>query len=179
MAIDAMLEARLREMGDRDEIWQVIVRYCRGMDRLDVDLLRSCYFEDAVDDHGRFVGLAEDFIQWATKATAFFPMMQHAAFNHVCELDGDDAHAETSYICSNINAQSPHLLTLGRYLDHFQRRNGEWRIANRVALVERSLEISDNLAIPPLPSPHPVSRDRNDISYQRPVRPRRPDAETA
>lgn len=174
MSIDPKLEERLRAMADRDEIWQVILRYCRGMDRLDVDMVRSCYFEDAIDDHGLFVGKAEDFIQWATTVTAHFPMQQHGVLNHYCELDGDDAHAETYYICSNINAESPHLLTLGRYVDHFQRRDGVWRIASRIALVERNLDVVDSIAAPARPIPHPVSRDRNDVSYQRPIRPRAP-----
>jgi len=138
MSIDPKLEEKLRAMVDRDDIRQVILRYCRGMDRLDLDLIRSCYFDDAIDDHGRFVGKAEDFIQWATTATAHFPMQQHAVLNHVCDLDGDDAYTETYYICSNINSAPPHILSLGRYIDHFQRREGEWRIANRVALIERN-----------------------------------------
>ena len=175
MAIDAALEATLRAIADRDAIWQVMLRYCRGMDRLDVDLLRSCYFEDAIDDHGRFFGKAGDFVEWVTRSTAFMQMMQHAVFNHLCELDGDDAYAETNYICSNILPKPPHALTLGRYIDHFQRRNGEWRIANRIVLVERSLEVMDSTLTPPAPSAHRIARDRSDVSYARPVQPRRPE----
>ena len=174
MSIDPKLEEKLRAMVDRDDIRQVILRYCRGMDRLDLDLIRSCYFDDAIDDHGRFVGKAEDFIQWATTATGHFPMQQHAVLNHVCDLDGDDAYTETYYICSNINSAPPHILSLGRYIDHFQRREGEWRIANRVALIERNLEMSDSPVAPAAVSGYSVARDRTDVSYQTPVRPLTP-----
>ena len=41
--MDAKLEARLRNMADREEIRQVLMRYARGLDRLDNTLARSCY----------------------------------------------------------------------------------------------------------------------------------------
>ncbi len=55
MAIDADLEKKLRELLDRDEIRQVMMRYARGLDRLDFELTRSCYWDDATEDHGSFV----------------------------------------------------------------------------------------------------------------------------
>jgi hypothetical protein len=36
------------------------------------------------------------------------------------ELDGDDAHTETSYIYFGTGTQLPHLVSSGRYADHFQ-----------------------------------------------------------
>ena len=39
---------------DREAIREAMGRYCRGIDRLDVDLIRSAYHEDAFDDHGPF-----------------------------------------------------------------------------------------------------------------------------
>ena len=50
--MDAALEKKLREMVDRQEIWQVLLRYGRGLDRFDVEMARSCYFDDAIEDHG-------------------------------------------------------------------------------------------------------------------------------
>ncbi len=67
-------------------------------------------------------------------------------------------------------------MSTGRYVDHFQKRNGEWRIANRVTVVDRSFAIDDHAAMA-MPSPygpgeHPAAHDRSDVSYQRPLRPR-------
>ena len=49
--MDAAMEKKLRELIDRQEIWQVLQNYGRGLDRFDRELLRSCYFDDAIDDH--------------------------------------------------------------------------------------------------------------------------------
>lgn len=174
MPMNATRDAKLNEILDRNDIWQVIQRYCRGMDRLDANLLHSCYFGDAIDDHGRFVGTAGDFIAWATRVVRKYPIQQHAISNHWCEIDGDDAHAETSYMCMNIAPDPPHLLAMGRYIDHFQRRNGEWRIANRIAIVERNIEVRDSAKWPTSAAAHHIARDASDVSYQRPAQPRRP-----
>ena len=47
----------------KQEIGDVIYRYARGIDRLDFDLVRSCYHPDAVDDHGAFKGNVDEFIE--------------------------------------------------------------------------------------------------------------------
>lgn len=178
--MDAELERHLREMIDRQAIWQVMLNYARGLDRMDVELVRSCYFDDAIEDHGRFVGSPDDFIAWANEASSVFVSCLHTLSNHNCELDGDDAHCETYYIYTGIAAQAPHFMSTGRYIDHFQRRNGEWRIANRVISVESNLELQEAAfaaLLPPAYGPgevEPSRRDRDDASYQRPVRPRQP-----
>lgn len=178
--MEAQLERKLRELIDRDEIWQVIQRYGRGLDRMDVELARSCYFPDATDDHGRFVGTRDAFIEWANQCSAAFVSCQHAVLNHYCELDGDDAYTETYYIFTGVAAEPPHLMSTGRYVDHFQRRDGEWRIANRVAVIEKCFELLDDTRWPTIPAAlasgdvQPHRRDRSDVSYHRPLRPRSP-----
>ena len=42
----------------KQEITDVVYRYARGIDRLDFELVRSCYHPDAYDDHGAFKGLS-------------------------------------------------------------------------------------------------------------------------
>ncbi len=56
MAIDAKTEAALRLMLDKQEIHEVMMRYCRAIDRMDEELLRSVYHPDAIDNHGLFNG---------------------------------------------------------------------------------------------------------------------------
>jgi hypothetical protein len=37
-------------------IHRVLTTYSRGVDRLDFESVRSCYWPDGTDDHGSFVG---------------------------------------------------------------------------------------------------------------------------
>lgn len=41
----------LQELLDRQAIYDVMMRYCRGVDRFDADLITSAYHPDARDDH--------------------------------------------------------------------------------------------------------------------------------
>ena len=53
------------ELADREAIRDCMYRYSRGIDRCDVELLRSAYWPDATDNHTGFVGTREEFIAWA------------------------------------------------------------------------------------------------------------------
>ncbi len=178
--MDPTMEKKLRETIDRQDILQVLQRYGRGLDRLDVEMARSVYFEDAIDDHGNFIGYRDDFIEWANESSLLFVAHHHGIMNHYCELDGDDAYTETYYLFTGVRSAPPHLLTMGRYIDHFQRRKGEWRIANRVKIHEGAFDLHDSTARLPSNPPYGpehdqlATRDRRDASYRRPPVPRRP-----
>jgi hypothetical protein len=184
MAIDADLEKKLRELLDRDEIRAVMMRYARGLDRLDFELTRSCYWDDAIEDHGSFVAKPDDFIHWADGTTKANLSTQHGIVNHSCDLQGDDAYCETYYMFTSVSDRAPHLMSTGRYIDHFQKRAGksgpEWRIANRVCIIESQYELHDYVLSRLMPpaytedEPCQAARDRSDVSYHRPPVPRRP-----
>jgi len=46
------------------EIKNVVLRYCRGVDRMDLALVRSCYHPDADDHHGDFAGGVNEALHW-------------------------------------------------------------------------------------------------------------------
>ncbi|MBF7010122.1 nuclear transport factor 2 family protein [Novosphingobium resinovorum] len=170
----------LAELIDRHAIHQVLLRYARGLDRLDNALVRGCYWDDAIEDHGHFVGTPGDFVPWADRTTLLFETTQHAILNHVCDLQGDEAFCETYYHFSGVTAQGPNFMSTGRYVDRFAKRAGEWRIADRVTIVEGTYDIPKAALAPPPGSaytpeePCQASRDRTDVSYHRPPVPRRP-----
>lgn len=184
--MDADLEHRIREQLDRDEIQRVMVKYARGLDRLDFELVRSCYWDDAIEDHGSYVGRPDDFIRWADQTTLAHESTQHGILNHYCDLQGDDAYTETYYQFTGVRAEPPHFVSTGRYVDHFQKRVGpagkpEWRIANRVCIIESGFDIPEaamRTAMPPAyteEEPCQAARDRTDVSYHRPLKPRQPE----
>ena len=127
-------DAPVQALLDKQEIYEVLMRYCRAIDRCDEPLLRSLYHPDATDDHGVFNGKASDFcdwimpILWATKSSA------HNISNVLIEVEGDVAYSEAYFVAYNrIDREGEGFdsITGGRYIDRFERRNGVWKIAER------------------------------------------------
>lgn len=173
------MAASPRDMLGRHDIWQVMLRYSRGIDWFDRELLRSCYHDDAIDDHGVMVGEVEDIIDWAMGYhREYYSVHHHTITNHWCEIDGDTAHSETYYTFIAANHESPHSRAIGRYIDRLERQSGEWRIANRVCINELGCDLAET-ALPKdykrvLMSSGPAARDRTDASYARPPVARHP-----
>ena len=171
----ADFEATVRMLADRQAIRDCLATYCRAVDRLDRELLLSVYHEDAIEDHGVFVGDREGFADWVI---AFHSRAQHTTQhvinNHTCDLDGDVAHTETYYMFAAMNVEgAPLTLSGGRYIDRFERRGGRWAIALRKV-------VSDWWGDPGAAWLSPegraalnggvhASRDRRDSSYDRPL----------
>jgi hypothetical protein len=65
------------ELVAREEIRDVLFRYTRGIDRLDLDLVRSCYHADAHDNHGAFRGDVDGFLDWVGDALSYFDSTMH------------------------------------------------------------------------------------------------------
>jgi len=126
---------------DRDEIREVIYRYCRGIDRLQLELVRSCYHPDGTDDHGDYRGGVDGFIDHVASVLPTWEHTSHFLGNLLIELDGDRARAETYGVAYHRRAARGDRPALDfvagiRYVDDFERRDGEWRIAARVCLVD-------------------------------------------
>jgi hypothetical protein len=161
-------------LASRLQILDCIYRIARGVDRLDRALVLSGYHEDALDDHATFVGGPKGFVDYAFelhqdahKSTA------HIICNHVCEIEGDVAHAETYYIFASENTVGPpYSLAGGRYVDRFERRDGRWAIALRKCVVAWNTTpdspVSQQMAAA-FALVGRVSRDPDDLSYERPL----------
>ena len=172
--MDASLETMLRELHDRQAIRDKIYAYCRGVDRQDRALLLSVYHPDAIDDHGLYVGLPEAFADWAFELHGRLQSAhQHIVTNHSCELDGDVAHAETYWLFAAMNRDGTLNLGGGRYIDRFERRKGEWRIAARKCVPDWGGAPSPSWLSPEayaaLASSGVTARDPSDVSYERPL----------
>lgn len=130
------LPAALQELLDRNAIQDCVHRYCRGADRLDREMMLSAYHPDGIDEHGKFVGNAADFVDWALQAhTDSHLSTQHYVSNHRCDIAGDIAHAETYFMFVAMNQRGKVLqMNGGRYVDRFERRDATWRIAYRICL---------------------------------------------
>lgn len=124
----------------RQHIADVIYRYARGIDRLDMPLVLACYHAGAYDDHGSFAGTAEEFVAWAEPFLRRWTATMHFMGNMLIEIDGAVARAETYAVAyhrredADGNGKDD---VLGiRYVDRFERRDGVWKIAHRVVATE-------------------------------------------
>jgi ketosteroid isomerase-like protein len=172
--LDEGLLAFVREMKDRQEIMDCLHRYTRGVDRFDRDLMLSAYHPDARDEHGAAEGVAADFCDWAIGWHGAAQTMHHHTITNVTiELEGDSAHVESYYLFCADNREGPPSLCFGRYVDRFEKREGRWAIAHRVCVNELiGLFIAPELDEEwrrALLSTGPGTRDKNDISYARPL----------
>jgi len=55
-------------MSDREAIENLLGLYCRAIDRLDVELLKSVYHPDGIDDHGAISANAHERCRWKSRA---------------------------------------------------------------------------------------------------------------
>jgi hypothetical protein len=180
--------AMLQNLWDREQIRDCVARYCRGLDRFDRDLVLSAFHDDALDEHGKFVGAPGEFVDWALDQHAQSHLShQHCMLNHTCEIAGDTAHAETYFMFVSMNrAGKPLTMGGGRYVDRFEKRADKWAILRRVTLRDWSMMEErpdmDDLSSFTSTRAHlsPVMRafmngglaarrDRHDPSYMRPL----------
>ena len=168
------LLATIQELKDRADIEKCLLRYTRGMDRHDRELVLSAYWPEAYDEHGVAEGVAADFVDWAIGWHGENQVKHnHAITNSSIEIEGDTAHGETYYIFWGENKQGPAQLSFGRYVDRYEKRGGEWRIAHRVCLND----LTASLDTPEIPDEYkkllyktgPNVRNKTDVSYQRPL----------
>jgi hypothetical protein len=133
----------LRALLDERAIERVLVRYARGIDRCDEALIASVYHEDSHDEHGSFRGTGREFARWVVAVLReSFEATSHCVSNATIELDGDAARVESyvvAYHRTRSQRSAPKLVVVGgRYLDRFERRDGQWRIARRSVVLDWS-----------------------------------------
>jgi SnoaL-like domain len=137
------LDLRLTALIDQQEIRDVIYRYCRGIDRRDYELVRRCYHPDATDDNGDFRGNVDEFIAYVAGNLPRYERTMHFIGNVLVEVSGDAARAESYLVAyhrlpaSSSKPERDFVVNL-RYVDDFERRGGEWRIATRVCVIDFS-----------------------------------------
>ena len=135
----SQLQSRLQALLDKEEIREVTYRFARGVDRHDWELIRSCYHDDAVDRHGVFDGPAGEYVTWvAANVPALADTTTHHISNGLIELHGDLAFCESYVLAAHRytrkDGTKADFLVGARYIDRFERRRGEWRIAERQLL---------------------------------------------
>lgn len=150
-------------LDDRYAIEKVLMQYARAIDRRDWDLLADCYHDDAIEEHGSYVGDIQGFIASLTTRHEGIRISLHYVTNiWIHAADESDSAVSESYCLayqefdprakdalefmarpeSRLFADdSDHDKGVARevrcrYIDNFEYRAGRWRISRRRVVYE-------------------------------------------
>lgn len=134
-------DAELGRLVEERAILEVLNRYCRGIDRLDEELIRSCYHEDSTDDHGVYKGRGIDFAAFVVRVLGkAFTSTMHTLGQSIVDWEGvAKVRAETYVVARHRReeGEGEMLETVGaRYVDRLEKRAGEWKLSDRIVVYE-------------------------------------------
>jgi hypothetical protein len=170
--IQTQIDALLHDHRARTEIYDCLMRYCRGVDRLDRELILSAYHPGARDNHGSFDGPVEEFVDWVfgNHQGKVLSSVHHIG-NVLMRIEGNVAHCE-SYVLTNhrrmIEGQLHDMLAHGRFIDRFEDRGTGWLTAERIVVFDwdRLEPVERQWGGPLTEQLLKAERSRSDPSYQ-------------
>ena len=134
----------MQSLLDKEAIRDLVMSYCRGVDRQDFAFLRTLYTGDAMeDDHGGlYTGIAEGYVTWLSEVMPRLGITSHNVTNHLIALD-DEVSAQGEVYCIAYHRMPiagggwEDLVHGMRYLDHYAKgSDGVWRFARRSVTVD-------------------------------------------
>ena len=130
---------QLQLLADRFAIDEVLVRYCRGIDRCDASELRRVFAPDAALEYGAGPQPRDGMVDQLIAGLHAMRLTQHSISNALIEIDGDRARAETYCTALHIlglPGQEIEMVVGGRYLDQLERREDGWQIVERLYVMD-------------------------------------------
>ena len=128
----AALDAALSKAAIHD----LAMAYSRGVDRADGALLKSIFHEDSTVVSGVVNGSGAQFADQITAfVTANLDYCFHSVANEWVEVSGDHAVGEI-YVMAQTTAGGQDVMTGGRYIDSYERRDGTWKIKTRTFVAD-------------------------------------------
>jgi hypothetical protein len=156
---------------DKQDIFELSMRYMRGLDRLDLDLLKSVYWPDATDARGFIDGNAHEFCAFAVDLLAAHHANHHMLGQALIEVESNTAHGEIYFQAFHRLAEAgveSDFWVIGRYIDRYERRGGVWKIAHRAELNDScSNQPASDDWLRNTPEALRGARGRADLSYNR------------
>jgi len=150
-----MTEIALARLLAKDEIEGRMLAYARAVDRRDWDLMRQTFHPDADIRHAEYQGDVEGLVRVISGRQAGVSVTIHLLTNCLVEFPGptdslpEQAVAETYLLAHQwldqagartrgleVDPIGLEIQSWGRYVDHFARRDGAWRVQRRVTVFE-------------------------------------------
>ncbi len=163
----------MSQLAAKDEITSALLRYTRGIDRLDGDLVLSAFHPGALCvDYGADPMTIEDFVTYAIpRLGQAYSATQHRVSNVAIDFDEGNRRAicEAYVLAFHVQQTNtgPKLHTFnGRYIDRFDHASDGWKISKRTLRVDwsRVESIDETMGGAWVES----GRDRRDLVYKRP-----------
>lgn len=148
-------------------ITDLIYRYCRSVDRLDISLGHSIWQDDGHADYGAdyYQGSGKGVIDLICKHHRGMQAHSHQVTNILIDLDGDRAGSE-SYCTATLRTwrgdQLMQITVWTRYLDKWSRRGDRWGLDHRIAI----RDFDEIRPANPLSQQGRSCRDHTDPSYK-------------
>lgn len=180
------IEQRLAEVEARFAITDIVHKFCRAADRSDLNAIPSLFHDGAVDNHVFYEGDVSGLVEWMRERHRNILNAAHNVSNILIEFAGTDRALVESRVTVCIRYspagaaafasaaglaiagdRSVDVLSFGRYVDIFERRDNVWKIASRTAVPDQhvAFEVPDGAAMesPTLVKPR---RDQDDIIFR-------------
>lgn len=136
------IENKLQELLDKQEMTELMYKFARALDRVDGELMKSTYREDAIEEHQDpifpqlffYNDNAHNFVEPAMEGFKAIKVTQHRISNPLVEIDGDTATAECyvwAYHVHEEDGVDKEGILGGRHHFKFERRDGVWKIKHR------------------------------------------------
>jgi len=177
------MQDEIARLVESDRIRNVLQLYARGVDRRQWDVVERTYHPDAYDDHGGYKGDVAGLIDWLRRRHATIEQSMHFIGNCIVEFLSETVAVSETYcvVYQRYGEEARETIQtwLGdealpdgkrlmaelacRYVDRFERREGEWRIARRTVVME---EVKASAEPVRLNKNHAIARrDRTDTLW--------------
>ncbi len=162
------MDAKIAELFAKQEITEILYRYCRAMDRMDKPLALSIWHPGATVDYGStYKGDVPGFIEaaWAIHSSMICHSHQITNILIATDLEANQAQSEAYAIAAlrytDEKDQTVQLTVRVRYLDRLSMKNGQWAIDHRLVVHD----FSDVCVVEDSSVPAEGRRDGEDPSY--------------
>lgn len=164
-----MSDPTLDDLVARQAIRDQLSRYCRGLDRMDKEMAYAVWHDDGTANYvDMYEGTGRGFVDWVWKQHEPMQCHSHQITNVLTEVEGDTARSEAYitvalWLAADAEGRRVEMVSRGRYLDCWSRRDGRWAIDHRTHLVDthtvHRLAADEH-------GPSQSSRDASDPSFE-------------
>ena len=100
-----------------------------GVLMIDLELLKSAFHNDAEVRYGSYDGHYEEFCKTVVDGQAGMDYTTHTVVNEYYDIDSDNNKGKGEiYVLAFLSMAGSEYIVAGRYIDHYECRDGDWRI---------------------------------------------------